>query len=390
MIKSRILWGLWLFAAAVFYVLTEGYAGFLLLALSLILPLLFLGLTWAAAGKLEASISAEVAGEKGKPMGAGLILENRSFFPLDRVVCTVRCENLLTGETFTSRVRMAAAPRSRSVQELSFQSAHCGKLRIEIKTLTAYDLFGIGRFRKRTEAECTALVRPRTFGMAAQVVYGESMSLDGEEYSMRKPGFDPSETFAIREYRPGDHIRQIHWKLSEKMGELTVRDYGLPIQNTVLLLLETGFVEGESRDGLSERLDALADGILSLSQELAEQRVSHSLGWQDHREGSFHCLEIDSQEDLAAALPQILGAAPGADEVSVLGHYLERREQCEFAHVVLFAPRLISDAAVIENQALVTEVLCEREAGGSYGENNVKVLSSTAETLEEDMAYLEL
>ncbi len=78
--------------------------------------------------------------------------------------------------------------------------------------------------------------------------------MDSDEYSMRKAGYDPSETFAIREYQPGDRIRQIHWKLTEKFDSLMVRDYGLPIQNTVLLLLETGSPGRRSRTGLSGRL----------------------------------------------------------------------------------------------------------------------------------------
>ena len=87
------------------------------------------------------------------------------------------------------------------------------------------------------------MITPNTFGLQVEVVYGENAVLDAEEYSMSKAGFDPSETFAVREYRAGDHIHQIHWKLSEKLDGLIVRDYGLPVQNTILLLLETGYPE---------------------------------------------------------------------------------------------------------------------------------------------------
>ncbi len=164
--------------------------------------------------------------------------------------------------------------------------------------------------------------------MEIGIAYGENMSLDSDEFSMVKAGFDPSETFAIREYRPGDRIRQVHWKLSEKFDELMVRDYGLPIQNTILLLLETGYEEGkqpradcmlmvrdyglpiqntilllletgyeEGKQPRADCMDALAEGILSLAQELVQQQILFCIGWQNHEEGMFSCMEINDIEE---------------------------------------------------------------------------------------------
>ena len=56
-------------------------------------------------------------------------------------------------------------------------------------------------------------------------------------YSDKKAGNDPTEIFAIREYAPGDKIRNIHWKISAKMGQTMVKDYGLPLfeKDTVII-----------------------------------------------------------------------------------------------------------------------------------------------------------
>ena len=123
------------------------------------------------------------------------------------------------------------------------------------------------------------MIAPNIFPMETQIAYGESTNMDSDEYSMKKAGYDPSETFAIREYQPGDRIRQIHWKLTEKFDNLMVRDYGLPIQNTILLLLETGYAQDKPDP---DCMDALAEALLSVSQELASQQVVHSIGWQNH------------------------------------------------------------------------------------------------------------
>lgn len=40
----------------------------------------------------------------------------------------------------------------------------------------------------------------------------------------KPPGDDPGETYDIREYRSGDSIRQIHWKLSGKLDDIMIRE----------------------------------------------------------------------------------------------------------------------------------------------------------------------
>ena len=58
-----------------------------------------------------------------------------------------------------------------------------------------------------------------------------------------------------------------------------VRDYGLPIQNTILLLLETGYAQDKPDP---DCMDALAEALLSVSQELASQQVVHSIGMKKY------------------------------------------------------------------------------------------------------------
>ena len=82
-----------------------------------------------------------------------------------------------------------------------------------------------------------------------------------------------------------------------------VRDYGLPIQNTILLLLETGYGAEEAD---ADCLDALAGALYSVSQELLSQQIIHSIGWQNHEENTFQCVEVEAEEDLNALLPQLL------------------------------------------------------------------------------------
>ncbi len=101
-------------------------------------------------------------------------------------------------------------------------------------------------------------------------------------------------------------------------------------------------------------------------------------------------MEINDIEELMEAMSGLLGAVPGVDEVSVLGHYLEGREQCESAHVVLFAPQRIENAGMIADQALVTEILCVMDGSGEEQEEGVHVISTIPENMKQDLNYLEI
>ena len=233
------------------------------------------------------------------------------------------------------------------------------------------------------------LINPHIFSLETQIAYGENTNLDSDEYSMRRAGFDPSETFAIREYQPGDRIRQIHWKLTEKFDSLMVRDYGLPIQNTILLLLETGRMPGE--DWIDpDCLDALAEALLSVSRELISQQIVHSIGWQNHEENEFFCMEVERDEDLNQVLPRLLAAVPGEDPSTVMDHYMENREQLEFAHVVMFAPTHQDSLSSLADQCLLTEVICNSQAAGYDQQNGIATIGATPETMPEMLAYLEI
>lgn len=145
--KSRVIWGLWLVLAVIFCFVTDGVTGYLLLAVSIVLPLLS-GITlFAVRGKMDVQLTLAAYGEKGKAVTGKLLVKNRSFLPADRLRCRVCCENLLTGEKEYTNIPVAAPARSGVDTEFQLKSRHTGKVRISLKSMVWYDLFGLFRSR---------------------------------------------------------------------------------------------------------------------------------------------------------------------------------------------------------------------------------------------------
>lgn len=82
---------------------------------------------------------------------------------------------------------------------------------------------------------------------------------DSDVYDELRPGYDPAEIFDIREFRDGDRLAGVLWKLSAKNGELMVRENSLPRACPVRLFL---YACGEGAAGMLESIAGLAFSLM--------------------------------------------------------------------------------------------------------------------------------
>ena len=74
-----------------------------------------------------------------------------------------------------------------------------------------------------------------------------------------------NELFGIREFRPGDSLRRIHWRSSARRSELVVREYEPPGMRTVTILVDPappsiGVADQIARIAASEAWDCIREG----------------------------------------------------------------------------------------------------------------------------------
>ena len=163
------------------------------------------------------------------------------------VVCTITCHNRLTGERDHNRVPMT--PHS----IFQVEATHCGALDIVVSELSIADPFGLFQRRFKYDVGCYMIMPPKGHPMPVPDV-PPSLNPESDLYSTLKAGMDVSETFGIREYQPGDPIRSIHWKLSEKLDKTMVRELGLPISHRVCMTLDMS-TQGVSPKGRHDTME---------------------------------------------------------------------------------------------------------------------------------------
>jgi uncharacterized protein (DUF58 family) len=124
----------------------------------------------------------------------------------------------------------------------------------------ASDPMGLFRYRRRNPDAEVALVLPRFTSLVAR---SEVRELEASVAAPRAGS--GTEMFGVREYRPGDPLRRIHWRSSARHGELIVREYEPPGVQTLGIFCDSAPATREVADQIarlaaSEAWDCIRDG----------------------------------------------------------------------------------------------------------------------------------
>lgn len=187
------------------------------------LPVMILGFITARLLRVELSVPAEAV-SRNDPVKVLLSVENRSVFPMVYGIAGIQCQNRFR-KLKASRNILIQAPGRRKIEYLcQWTSQHCGTLDFSLKYLKVHDYLHLMVFRVRLDQSAEAAVLPVPVHVEVPLEHRNPISEDGEKYDPYKSGDDPSEVFDIREYRQGDRLSRIHWKMTAKEEELMVKN----------------------------------------------------------------------------------------------------------------------------------------------------------------------
>ncbi len=361
--KRRALWAAALLLTAVVYFF-ENNAGTLTLFVSLLLLPLFGLLPLLCPVSVELAVPA--VAERGQRSAGTVRVKSGGILPLPRVAVRLVCRNLRTGEEAMQEAVLSLLPKQTHEAKFRLDCPHCGKVRMEVGEVTVYDLFGLVRRQKRVAARAEVTVLPVLFQPELVLMDSSAALPDSEIYASDRPGSDPGKTFSIREYIPGDALRRIHWKLSEKTDRLMVREFGLPVVSEVLLLLETA----GSAD--ADAANAVTGVFASVSRALLSQGCAHQVGWQGTAE---FCLQtVAAEQDFDVMLEALLRLPP-RESGSVARAFSEAAPHGGFAHVLVVAPQLPAGAQELVSGNRVSVLLCGRAVSEGLQPDGTYVLS---------------
>ena len=279
-----------------------------------------------AARKTVASVASATTAAKDAPVAIRLNVHNGARIPLAHVRATVRARNLLTGESASLAASASVPPHADVEMPIELTSAYCGRIACEVESVHLFEPFRIFSRRVQCFAERRFTVMPTLQDVLLRDVYAASPLSDTTVFSPYVRGNDLSEVFALREYEEGDELKRIHWKLSEKIDRMIVRDASLPLDNALLLIWDKGLAQN-SQGGLSQeekaaRADSMAEVVLALMEQLAHADVAFEVASNDILSGSCPRAFVTDENDIYEVIGQLLSAPVASAQTSGLDEYV--------------------------------------------------------------------
>lgn len=328
----------------------ESILPLMLMAALVLIVGISLGLSFLFSSALTAEVTADPLSEKGCSLRGTVAVENKSRFPFPVLRAMVETKNLLTGESSLCAVPVAVPPKKKVLAEFAFTSEHCGKVEVSVKQILVFDFFGMIGLPRPRECSAPALILPELFPMDITVVKSGVTEPECDTYSPYKAGNDPSETFGIRDYESGDPLRSIHWKLTGKFDRMVIREAGLPVNESVLILFERICPLEKNFSSPAVR-NALGEIMISLSQRLTEMGLAHTVGWLRAENGTFVGHRIDSEESFQLLMAEILSVFEQKGSEDTIEGYLKTNDHDRYSNIVYISSRPSENISLLPMQA---------------------------------------
>lgn len=228
---------------------------------------------------------------KGADIPISIHLENQGALPMPFAEVHVNVDGKKSSDLFTCSLK----GREKRSETLYIRAERAGLCRIEIGKVIYYDFLHIFGGTNKVAEAISVFILPCIYPVAMEIrsafrYFGD----DSELYYEDGEGNDPSEILEIREYRAGDRLQKIHWKLSQRTDTLMVKEYSEPIGFAVVFLLDT-----------SRFYEAYLETFMSICMEMCYQKCLHYICFMDDG-GVLTRKPITREENLYSFLQSLM------------------------------------------------------------------------------------
>jgi hypothetical protein len=159
---------------------------------------------------------------------------------------------------------------------IPFEEEICGIVRMTVQNVECRDILGLFKHSMRFSYENDITVYPSHINIETVCSREFLMEHEGIVYDERKRGNDISEILNIKDYTYGDNIRNIHWKLSSKLGKPVVREFARQNNLNILLFCDLSLTNGKTDVSPIAITNNLAI-ITSISYNLIKMGIHHKV-----------------------------------------------------------------------------------------------------------------
>ena len=334
--KHRIGYLAVVVTALITYIVADRREPLVLVCILVLMPFLSMILQWTAMRGIAVECRMHGSCRMGQQIAVVLKVTRKSRLPLGAVRILLVFDNILYGDKKEARVWLQPGEHREMTFTYIFEASDCGNVKTSAKTAEYQDLMGLAVFRRPVEISRETLVDPPEIRLNMELLKRPETKSFGEMYNQKK-GQDISEVSGLREYVPGDSMNSIHWKLSGKLDELIVREFGQPSNYNTLILYEMMKKNGEKEIPNSCNNAVLALTV-SLSMSMLELNLEHNVGRvlnKDIQIVPVNSMDTYEQMQMNLLCKPIVDEVSGADTVY---SFLRGNLRNEYTKIIYITP----------------------------------------------------
>jgi hypothetical protein len=332
MIQNKLRYLVLLTSMGLLSILYNQYVMGIIFLTILVMPFILFAILSFSYGMVTAELvsTVHVAG-KGQIIPISVQLKNPTIFPVANLTIYLRYRNAYSKKIYKKEYTISLDKRINTTIVCNLQSEFSGNLEISITGIRLYDYLKIFSMKKKTKGSIKIAVLPRFHEIMENDITGHSSQIvESDYYSSFKSGDDPSEVFAIREYKEGDRPQRIHWKLSMKQDQLMIKDFSDPLNCSILIFADLRVPE---KAEALVYMDAILECTLSLSSHLISNKQIHYLAWYDEAHASCRRIRIGQEKDLFEAVDGLLQAPVSTQMADATAIYLAEHPNDQYTEL---------------------------------------------------------
>ena len=294
---------------------------FILLLVLLVLDIVVCRLLFR---KLSTQVEMKSSSVAGRNVQLNLAVAGRTVIPFLNGIVKLKLHNITfdTTEIITKSFTLQDLNEPEDVQSdensentrnitIDLDSDFCGKYEVTIMYVRIFDILGMSYKSIVKNLKNVLYIYPVSVAIGS-VSDAQRVNYEKERYFSNKKNTVLSEILQYREYQPGDNLRHINWKLSDRFDEMLVREFDTPTDNQVLVTFDiesntNGANEAgaQSANAIKATKSLVYSAIMSISASYIDKGIFHQVGW--YRATDRHSIykNMYGLEDLYGVMRQI-------------------------------------------------------------------------------------
>ena len=302
--------------------------------------------------KIKCRINAPITlVDANKTINLRVMVRNNSKMITDKIKLQIRYSD--TRKIRKKWISLFLAKYGENEFTIPVMLTDAGYYEFEVHKCHIYDRLGLFYISKRFSSSAGLMVLPEPkditlrLGERIRNFYGDS-----DIYDDVRPGKDSGQIFDIREFRDGDKVQRINWKLSAKKGCLLVREDSQPKACPVILFFSVRRIgdKGYRADAYSKALESIS----SISFALMDKGCPHFMVWNSKSRNTLIRVRVDDEESFFLAMTGAMADSVFQEYEDMKQAYREKyRGEIYVSEIYLKNDKLMMDGESVTDGEIV-------------------------------------